>query len=70
VALKVLFRPQAEADLFALYRYIAEASGLVIAGNFIDRIEVACMSLATFPNRGAKREISHRGYARLLSNGG
>jgi toxin ParE1/3/4 len=56
VAIKVLFRPQAEADLLALYRYIAEASGLAIAGNYIDRIETACMSLAEFPNRGAKRD--------------
>jgi len=56
VALKVLLRPQAEADLLALYRYIAEASGLQIAGNYIDRIELACMSLATFPNRGTKRD--------------
>jgi toxin ParE1/3/4 len=56
VALKVFFRSQAEADLLALYRYIAEASGLAIAGNYIDRIEVACMSLATFPNRGTKRD--------------
>jgi toxin ParE1/3/4 len=56
VALKVIFRPQAEADLLALYRYIAEASGLGIAGGYIDRIEIACMSLATFPNRGTKRD--------------
>jgi toxin ParE1/3/4 len=56
VALKVVFRPQAEADLLALYRYIAEASGLGVAGEYIDRIEVACMSLATFPNRGTKRD--------------
>jgi toxin ParE1/3/4 len=56
VTIKVLFRPQAEADLLALYRYIAEASGLAIAGNYIDRIETACMSLAEFPNRGAKRD--------------
>jgi toxin ParE1/3/4 len=56
VALKVIFRPQAEADLLALYRYIAEASGLGIASEYIDRIEVACMSLATFPNRGSKRD--------------
>jgi toxin ParE1/3/4 len=56
VALKVFFRPQAEADLSALYRYIAEMCGPVIAGNYIDRIEVACLSLATFPNRGIKRD--------------
>jgi toxin ParE1/3/4 len=56
VALKVIFRPRAEADLLALYRYIAEASGLGIAADYIDRIEIACMSLATFPNRGTKRD--------------
>jgi toxin ParE1/3/4 len=56
VALKVIFRLQAEADLLALYRYIAEASGLGIAGGYIDRVEIACMSLATFPNRGTKRD--------------
>jgi toxin ParE1/3/4 len=56
VALKVIFRPQAEADLLALYRHIAEASGLSIASGYIDRIEIACMSLATFPNRGTKRD--------------
>jgi toxin ParE1/3/4 len=56
VALKVIFRPRAEADLLALYRYVAEASGLGIAGDYVDRIEIACMSLATFPNRGIKRD--------------
>ncbi|MGA2289687.1 type II toxin-antitoxin system RelE/ParE family toxin [Bradyrhizobium sp.] len=56
MAIKVLFRPQAEADLLALYRYIAGASSLATAGNYIDRIETACMSLAEFPNRGTKRD--------------
>jgi toxin ParE1/3/4 len=56
VALEVIFHPRAESDLLALYRYIAEASGLGIAGEYIGRIEIACMSLATFPNRGTKRE--------------
>lgn len=56
MALKVFFRPQAEADLLALYRYIAGVSGLANAGGYIDRIEVACTSLATFPNRGTRRD--------------
>lgn len=56
MATRVVFRPQAEADLFGLYRYIAEASGLRTAGNYVDRIEIACMSLATFPSRGTKRD--------------
>ena len=56
MALKVFFRPGAEADLLALYRYIAETSGLDVAGNYIDRIEVACIGLATVPNRGVRRD--------------
>jgi toxin ParE1/3/4 len=70
VAIKVLFRPQAEADPLALYRYIAEASGLAIAGNYIDRIETACMSLAEFPNRGAKRDDLAPGLRTIALNGG
>jgi toxin ParE1/3/4 len=55
VAHKVVFRPAAEADLFALYRYIAGESGTVRAGNYVSRIEAACMALATFPRRGTRR---------------
>lgn len=52
---KVSFRPQAEADLLALYRYIATEAGYETAGNYIDRIEAACMALETFPKRGTER---------------
>ena len=53
---KVVFRPEAEADLLALYRYISSAGGLLRAGVYIERIETACMSLATFPERGTCRD--------------
>jgi toxin ParE1/3/4 len=56
VAHKVRFRPEAQADLFALYRYIAEESGHVRAGNYIARIEKACMAPATHPRRGTRRD--------------
>jgi toxin ParE1/3/4 len=56
VALKVYFRQQAEADLLALYEKIASEAGTLIAGNYIDRIEAACMALATFPERGRRRD--------------
>ncbi|CCE04715.1 Plasmid stabilization system [Bradyrhizobium sp. STM 3843] len=56
MAFKVVFRPEAEADLIGLYEYIAERSGHNIAGDFIDRIEEACMALATFPKRGTRRD--------------
>lgn len=53
---KVLFRPAAQADLFAIYDYIERDSGASRAGGYIDRIEAACMALATFPARGTVRE--------------
>ena len=54
--LEVVFRPQAEADLVGLYEYIATRSGYGIAGGYIERIEAACMALATFPSRGTRRD--------------
>ena len=51
---KISFRPFAEADLFGLYRHIVAAAGHEVAGAYIDRIEAACMALATFPERGAR----------------
>ena len=53
---EVQFRPRAEADLFALYRHVAEESGLVVAGAYIDRIEAACLALETFPKRRKRRD--------------
>jgi toxin ParE1/3/4 len=53
---EISFRPLAEADLFALYRYIAEEAGHEVAGAYIDRIEAACMALETFPERGTRRD--------------
>ena len=52
----VSFRPAAEADLFGLYRAITAAAGRGVAGAYIDRIETACPSLETFPERGTKRD--------------
>lgn len=53
---KVSFRPLAEADLFGLYRHIAAEAGHDVAGAYIDRIEVACLSLRTAPERGTRRD--------------
>jgi toxin ParE1/3/4 len=49
---EVLFRPRARKDLVGLYRYIAKQSSSRIAANYIARIEKACLSLVSFPNRG------------------
>lgn len=56
MALRVVFRPEAEADLIGLYEYIGERSGYRVAGGYIDRIEQACMALAAFPKRGTRRD--------------
>lgn len=56
MAPKVYFRPQAEADLFTLYEYIASRAGVDVAANYIDRLESACMMLAKFPERGTRRD--------------
>lgn len=53
---EVTFRPHAEADLFALYSHIAQEAGRAVAEAYVDRIEAACLSLATFPNRGRRRD--------------
>ncbi len=53
---KVGFRPRAEADLFGIYRYIAEEAGHEVAGAYIERIEATCMSLETFSKRGTRRD--------------
>jgi len=56
VALEVVFRPEAEADLVGLYECIAQEAGHKVAGGYIDRIEEACIALATFPKRGTRRD--------------
>jgi len=52
----VVFRPMAEQDLRGLYDYIAEQSGRKIAGDYIARMESACMALRTAPRRGTSRD--------------
>jgi toxin ParE1/3/4 len=61
VTFRIIIRPAASADLFSLYRYIAESSGRTRAGAYIDRIEAACSKLAHFPERGRPREDLGRG---------
>ncbi|MDE2229108.1 MAG: type II toxin-antitoxin system RelE/ParE family toxin [Alphaproteobacteria bacterium] len=46
----------AEADLFGLYRAIADEGGNERAGAYIDRIEAACLALEIFPLRGRARD--------------
>lgn len=58
---KIVLRPAAEADLTALYDYIADNSGHARASAYIARIEMACMALADFPLRGQSRDDLYPG---------
>ena len=53
---KVYFRPQAEADLVALYDYISRRAGLTVAGRYIDRIEAGMPGAGRFSERGTRRD--------------
>ncbi|MBV8799585.1 MAG: type II toxin-antitoxin system RelE/ParE family toxin [Alphaproteobacteria bacterium] len=46
----------AEEDLLGMYDYIAGQSGRKVAGDYIARIESACMSLQSAPLRGTPRD--------------
>ena len=53
----VVFRPDAETDLFDIYQYIAKASGNInLAFEFTERLRNTCMKLEHFPERGTKRD--------------
>ncbi len=52
----VVFSAPAEADLNAIYDYIAERAGAEIALRFIESIEAYCLGFATMPERGTKRD--------------
>jgi toxin ParE1/3/4 len=53
---RITFRPSAERDLLRLYEYIANEASIERAGSFIERIEEACLSLQTSPERGTRRD--------------
>jgi toxin ParE1/3/4 len=53
---RIAFLPRAEADLRALFDYIAAESSIDIADAYARRIEAACRSLETFPMRGIRRD--------------
>lgn len=53
---KVVFRRHAEKRLTELGLYIAGQAGTEVANRYLDRIYAACMALATFPERGRRRD--------------
>lgn len=53
---RVVFSPEAEEQLVALYGYIAAAASAEIAARYIEAIVNYCESLSTFPLRGTMRD--------------
>lgn len=56
MAFAVLFAPEAEAQLIALFRYIAREASPEIADSYVGAIVAHCEKLADFPERGTPRE--------------
>ncbi len=52
----VIFTPEAQDQLAALYRYIAAAATPTTAERYTNDIVTHCEDLRTFPNRGALRD--------------
>ncbi len=52
---KVVFAPEAQAQMAELYDYIAAAASPSIAEHYIDAIITYCESLKLFPMRGTVR---------------
>lgn len=52
----VVFAPEAEAQLLALYRYIAAEASPGTAQRFTGAVVDHCESLSAYPERGAPRD--------------
>jgi plasmid stabilization system protein ParE len=57
----VVFTPEAQDQLTAIYRYIAVAASPSIALRYTNNIVAHCEGLANFPNRGAPRSDLREG---------
>ncbi len=52
---EVVFAPEAQLDLLDLYDTIAKGGSDERALAYIERLQAACLRLATFPERGTRR---------------
>ena len=61
----VVFSPEAESQLVALYFHIAEAASPEIAAKYTEDIVDECESLRTLPHRGTRRDYVRAGLRTL-----
>ncbi|XBS69613.1 type II toxin-antitoxin system RelE/ParE family toxin [Acerihabitans sp. KWT182] len=53
---RVVFAPEANKQLIALYDYIVDAASAAVAQSYTDGVVSYCESLAQFPYRGNRRD--------------
>ena len=53
---RVVFTPEAMAQVEALYAYVAQAAGPDVASRYTNAIVTYCEGLHTFPLRGMRRD--------------
>ena len=53
---KVIFEPEAQADLDELFAWVADRSSIATAERYMKRIRRPCERLDLFPERGTKRD--------------
>jgi toxin ParE1/3/4 len=56
MAYRVIFAPEARAQLVSIYAYIAERASADVALAFATSIVNHCESFTTFPRRGTRRD--------------
>jgi toxin ParE1/3/4 len=56
IARTVTFAPEAEADLGALYNWVADRAGPTVALGYVERLHGSCLSLGLASERGTRRD--------------
>jgi toxin ParE1/3/4 len=56
VTFSVVFAPEAQEQIFELYRYVAAAGSPEVAARYTEAIVAFCEELAMFPHRGKARD--------------
>ena len=64
---RVVFSPEAEEQLAALYGYITAAASPEIAARYTEAIVAYCEGLRIFPQRGTMRDAAQRPGPRITN---
>ena len=53
---RIIFSPEAQSQLLAIYQYIADAASPTIAAKYTEDIIACCEDFRLFPHRGVRRD--------------